>query len=557
MQLPESFNAAEFFVDRHLADGRGSRTALCCGGQQLTYREVADLVCRSASALYECGVGPGDRVLILLQDSPAFAAAFWGAIRLGAIAVPLNTYLNTDDYAFILADSEPRCLVAEECLLGKVLPAFGRRAENDMIGPESKGVRYNGHPQTVLVADGGSHSTKTGDSAASSKLTDCDGWHLTNFETALAQSRSKARAASTRIDDPTFWLYTSGSTGRPKAAIHRHRDMVACFENYARRVLDITAEDRAFSASKLFFAYGLGNALYFPAGAGAETILLRERATVERVLETLECYRPTLFYAVPSLYAALLESAEVPRSTWSSVRCAVSAGEALPAALWHKFHERFGIEILDGIGSTEMLHIFISNRRGDIVPGSSGQLVPGYEVRIVNDEGQETEAGAMGNLWVRGGSAAAGYWNRPELTRDTFREGWTLTGDQYRRDERGYFWHCGRSDDMMKVRGLWVSPLEIESALIAHPAVVECAVVGAVDDAGLTAPKAFVVFKESISPSTALLDDVQRHLKACLPRHKVPRWLVPVESLPKTATGKVQRFKLRQWWESTASIATH
>jgi benzoate-CoA ligase family protein len=311
-------------------------------------------------------------------------------------------------------------------------------------------------------------------------------------------------------------------------------------------VLNITPEDRSFSASKLFFAYGLGNALYFPAGAGSETFLLRERATVERVFDVLEHYRPTLFYAVPSLYAAMAESAAAPRGLWSSVRCAVSAGEALPAALWHRFRERFDVEILDGIGSTEMLHIFISNRAGRVVPGSSGELVPGYEARVVNDEGCDAESGAMGNLWVRGESAAAGYWNRPELTREIFRESWVATGDKYRRDEGGYFWHCGRSDDMMKVHGLWVSPLEIESALVAHPAIVECAVVGASDETGLTGPRAFVVFKESVFPSPALLDDLHRHLAQCLPRYKVPRWLVPVEGLPKTATGKIQRFRLRQ-----------
>ena len=558
-QLPDRFNAAEFFVDRNLAGGGGSRTAVHFGHESLTYEEVADLVWRGAAAFRECDVSPDDRVLILLEDSPAFAAAFWGAIRLGAIAVPLNTYLSADDYAFMLADSDPRCLVVEEHLLEKVLTAAGQPTEPDGTRPETAGGQGGGYSRTILIAGGDSHlGQRSADLPGASKFPEvAGGWRLRDLEMALAQSQPEGSATATHADDPAFWLYTSGSTGRPKAAIHQYGDMAVCFENYAKGVLEITAEDRVFSASKLFFAYGLGNALYFPAGAGAETILLRERATVERVRQILEHYRPTLFYAVPSLYAGLLELTDAPRSLWSSVRCAVSAGEALPAALWHRFRERFGIEILDGIGSTEMLHIFISNRAGKVEPGSSGTLVPGYEARIVDDEGREVDAGGMGNLWVRGESAAAGYWNRPELTRETFRGEWTLTGDKYRRDEHGNFWHCGRSDDMMKVQGLWVSPLEIESALIAHPAVVECAVVGAIDNVGLTGLKAFVVLKESASPSPALLDDVQRHLEACLPRYKVPRWLVPVESLPKTTTGKVQRFRLRQLGESTLSIATH
>ena len=542
MKLPERFNAAEYFVDGNLAGSRGSRIAIQSGDQRLTYQELADLVGRSAAALSECGVRPGDRVLILLEDSPAFAAAFWGAIRLGAIAVPLNTYLKADECAFMVADSDPRCLVVEEHLLEKVLPDSKYGAETRATG--ASGADYCRGPQTVLVAGAGS-SSKTGDRALGFEALDVrEGWSLRRFETALSQSQPQAQAAPTRGDDPAFWLYTSGSTGRPKAAIHRHRDMLLCLENYAKGVLRISAQDRAFSASKLFFAYGLGNALYFPAGVGAEAILMRERATAERVWEILDRYRSTLFYAVPSLYAALLESAETTPGLWSSVRCAVSAGEALPAALWHRFRERFGVEILDGIGSTEMLHIFISNRLGKVVPGSSGTLVQGYDARVVADDGRDAATGAMGNLWVRGESAAVGYWNRPELSCETFRDEWTVTGDKYRRDEHGQFWHCGRSDDMMKIHGLWVSPLEIESVLIAHPAVVECAVVGASNGAGLTEARAFVVLKESTSP--ALLDQVQRHLDARLPRYKVPRKLVPIESLPKTATGKVQRFKLRQ-----------
>jgi benzoate-CoA ligase len=511
VSIPEQFNVAGYFVDRHLDAGRADTLAVLFEDQKLTYRQVAEQVNRAANTFARQGVGREDRVLLLLLDSPALVAAFWGAIKLGAVAVPLNTLLTTADYEFMLRDSGARCLVVHDSLLEKVAPVLGRSSDLKM----------------VWVA---------GEARAGYE----------SFEAALARSSLEAAAAPTHRDAPAFWLYTSGSTGRPKAAIHLHHDMVYCLELFARQILQISARDRTFSVSKLFFAYGLGNALYFPFGVGASTVLLSERPNAEKIFQVIARYQPTLFFAVPTLYAAMLQVSAAEKDSLRSVRCAVSAGEALPASLWERFRDRFGISIVDAIGSTEMLHMFISNRPDDIVPGSSGRLIPGYEARIVDEQGNDLPPGQMGNLWIRGPSAAAGYWNRPELTRATFRGEWTLTGDKYISDERGTFFYCGRSDDMLKVSGLWVSPLEIETAVLAHPAVVECAVVGATDGDGLTKPKAFVVAKDASSASPQFEAELRDFLRSRLPGYKLPQWIVFADSLPKTATGKIQRFKLRE-----------
>ncbi len=514
LPIPERFNVAQYFVDRNLDEGRGDALAVLYQNQEFNYHQIAELVNRAANALRREGVDGEDRVLLLLLDSPAFVAAFWGAIKLGAIPIPANTLLTPNDYEFMLSDSGARFVVGEGSLLEKVASILGRL-------PELKAV-WVARPSGRIEA------------------------RHKSFEEELERSAPEAAAAPTHRDDPAFWLYTSGSTGRPKAAIHLHRDMVYSLELYAKGVLGITAQDRTFSTSKLFFAYGLGNALYFPFGVGASTVLLPERPSAEKVFEVVRRTRPTIFFAVPAVYAALVHAAEKEEFDFSSVRCAVSAGEALPAPLWEKFRERFGISILDGIGSTEMLHMFISNRSGDIVPGSSGRIVPGYAARIVDERGNEVPAGQMGELQISGESAAAGYRKRPELTEATFRGPWTATGDKYVCDERGSYWYCGRTDDMLKVSGLWVSPLEVETALLAHPLVLECAVVGATDNDGLTKPKACVVLKSPERHPAEIEAELDKFLRNRLPGYKVPRWIVIAESLPRTATGKIQRFKLRE-----------
>ena len=535
------FNAAEYFVDRNLAQGRGRSIAVLYGAAELTYQRVAELVNRAANALGRAGIGRGDRVVLVLLDSPAFVGAFWGAIKLGAVPVPVSTLLAADEYEFVLADSAARALIVDARLLDRVQPALDSRAALGSAGPGRWGdleFAWVASPAFGCGPVFGCGNKPLAMSAQDSGIQ--------SFDEACAASPTSSEAASTRAKDPAFWLYTSGSTGRPKAAIHLQDHMFYCARDYGGGVLGISSDDRTFSASKLYFAYGLGNGLYFPFGVGASTVLVPERPTADKVFEIIRRYRPTLFFAVPAVYTAVLHAADSQEADLSTVRSAVSAGEGLPAPLWERFRERFGISILDGIGSTEMLHMFISNRPGDVAPGSSGRLVPGYEARIVDERGDDVPEGELGELLIRGNSRAAGYWNRPELTRSTFRGEWTATGDKFRRDERGYFWHCGRTDDMLKVSGLWVSPMEIESALGAHPAVVECAVVGATDSDGLTRPKAFVVLNDAGLDSAGLEAELAAFLRCRLPGYKVPHWFVSIPSLPRTATGKVQRFKLRR-----------
>ena len=352
--------------------------------------------------------------------------------------------------------------------------------------------------------------------------------------------------APTTCDDACFWLYSSGSTGTPKGTVHVHSSMIATAELYGRPVLGIREDDVVFSAAKLFFAYGLGNSLSFPLAVGATAVLMAERPSPASVFERLKTHRPTIFYGVPTLYAAMLAAPQLPKRDEVAMRVCVSAGEALPADLGRRWTEHFGVEILDGIGSTEMLHIFLSNRPGAVRYGTSGKPVPGYQLRVVDDAGKDCELGEIGDLLVAGPSAAAGYWNNRERSRATFAGVWTRTGDKYTVDADGYYTYGGRSDDMLKVGGIFVSPFEVEAALLTHADVLEAAVVGIPDDAQLIKPKAFVVTKPGVQGTPALADALKQHVKDRLAPYKYPRWVEFVPELPKTATGKIQRFKLRQ-----------
>ena len=512
MDIPRAFNAATWFVDRHVAEGRASRLAVRYGGRDITYGDVRAGANRCGNALRRLGVGMEQRVVLLLPDGPEFVYAFWGALKIGAVPIPTNTLLKPRDYEYILNDSRAQVAIAGE----ELAPAI------EAVRPRLPCLRH-------LVVAGRAGPGQMGLS-----------------ELVTAESGELDPAATTK-DDVAFWLYTSGTTGTPKAAVHLHHDMVVCCEAFGRHVLEIGPEDRCFSVARLFFAYGLGNALYFPFHVGAATVLDPRRPEPVKVFEILTRERPTLFFAVPTAFAAMLQVVDAERLyDLRSVRLCLSAGEPLPKPIYERWRERFGLEILDGIGSTEMCHTFIANRRGQVRPGSSGTVVPGYEAKLVDDAGREVPVGEVGNLTVKGDSACSCYWNQHERTRQTIEGEWVRTGDKYTRDADGYFWYAGRSDDMIKAGGMWVSPAEVEGALTGHPAVVEAGVVGAEDKDELVKPFAFIVLASGHAPSPALEAELKAFVKQRLAPYKYPRWIVFVEELPKTATGKIQRFKLRE-----------
>src|SRR6266851_2395690 len=514
-ELPEYFNLAAHFLDAP-AEQYPQRVAIAGVARALTYEELAELANRAGNALRSQGVSRGDRVLIVLPDSPEFIAAFFGAAKIGAIAVPVNPFARSSDYIHYLKNSAPRAAIIHSESLAEFLPASS-------VLPQA---------QIVVAGEG---------------KTNLHGVSCARWGEWIAAASEKLAAADTSPGDPAFMLYTSGSGGAPKAAVHRHADMLATSRGFARGVLDLREEDVTFSVSKLFFAYGLGNGMYFPLAAGARTVLNPERTKVDRVIELVKLRQPTIFFAVPTFYAAILREMQEKNcnADFSSVRRCVSAGETLPAEIFNSWKRQFGIEILDGIGSTEMLHMFISSRPGGCRPGSCGFPVPGYEVKIVDDNGEEVRDGEIGNLWVRGASAFAEYWQIPELTARTKRGDWIVTGDKFICDSDGYYHYCGRADDMLKVAGMWVSPVEVENALLGHPHVAEAAVVGATDAQGLTYSVAHVVLRGGVQGTEKLAAEICEHVKARLVSYKVPREVRFCGELPKTATGKIQRFKLR------------
>ncbi len=518
--IPDQFNAATAFLDRNLAEGRSAKTAIFYEGKAYTYAQVAELSNRAGNGLLDLGIDMEQRVALLLLDSPEFAAAFFGAIKIGAVAVPMNTLLRPNDYVYMLNDSRAHVLLIHAALWEQVAPVFA----------EFKYLRH------IIVV--GTPPESSSLNATKIALHDFDEW--------VNHASSSLETVETGKDDSAFWLYSSGSTGFPKGCVHLQHDMTYCTEYYAKAVLGITEKDMTFSAAKLFFAYGLGNNLYFPFGVGASAVHYPGRPLPEDMFKVVEQHRPTIFFGVPTLYAGMLALPDAgKRFDFSSVRVCVSAGEALPADILRRFEDTFHVEVLDGIGSTEILHIFISNRAGEIRPGSTGKVVPGYEALIADEKGHAVPQGDIGNLLIKGDSITAYYWNKHEKTKDVINGHWIQTGDKYYQDEDGYFWYCGRSDDMLKVGGQWVSPVEVENALIAHPAVLETAVVGDFDSDELVKPKAYVVLKVGYEPSDALAEELKVFVKGRLAQFKYPRWIVFSHELPKTATGKIQRFVLR------------
>jgi 4-hydroxybenzoate-CoA ligase len=507
----DSYNAVSWLLDRNVDEGRGAKLAYNDTVSELTYRGLQQQTCRVANMMRRLGVRREERVAMIMLDTVDFPAVFLGAIRAGIVPVPLNTLLTSDQYAYVLADCRARVLFISEALLPVVKDIVGRMSDLDH----------------VVVSGRDAHGYK--------KLSD----------ELLAESDAFA-TAPTHPDEPAFWLYSSGSTGMPKGVRHLHANLAATADTYASQVLGIREDDVCLSAAKLFFAYGLGNAMTFPMSVGATTILNPERPTPATMFALMNKYNPTIFYGVPTLFAAMLNDETLnAQRAGTRLRICTSAGEALPESVGNAWKTRFGVDILDGVGSTELLHIFLSNAPGDIKYGTSGRPVPGYKVRLVNEAGADVGDGEVGELLVDAPSAGEGYWNQRSKSRRTFEGHWTRTGDKYVRDAEGRYTFCGRSDDMFKVSGIWVSPFEVESALITHPAVLEAAVVPEADPEGLLKPKAFVVLRAN-ADTGGLQDALKEHVKHKIGVWKYPRWIEVVDALPKTATGKIQRFKLRE-----------
>jgi benzoate-CoA ligase len=505
----EHYNAAVDLIERNLA-ARPEKIAYIDERGSYSFAELAERVNRCANALTGLGLALETRVMVCLLDTIDFPSVFLGAIKAGLVPVAVNTLLTSSDFDFMLRDSRAQALIVSEPLLPAFEPILGNQ------------------PFLKQVIVSGDQSSK----------------HARLQELMAAAGRDFT-AAPTRADDACFWLYSSGSTGTPKGVVHVQTSMIRTAELYAQPILGIKEKDVVFSAAKLFFAYGLGNALTFPLSVGATTVLLSDRPTPQAVCRILREYRPTIFYGVPTLYSALLASPDLPKREELNLSCCTSAGEALPPDVGRRWLDHTGVDILDGLGSTEMLHIFLSNRPGDVRYGSTGKPVPGYDIRLVDEEGKPVAKGDIGELQVAGPSGAAYYWNNRDKSRNTFLGPWTRSGDKYTESEDGYFTYSGRNDDMLKVSGIWVSPFEVESALASHAAVLEAAVVGQADENGLVKPKAYVVLRPNVPQTPELAGNLQQHVKGRLAPYKYPRWIEFVAELPKTATGKIQRFKLR------------
>ena len=498
--LPLKYNAAEWFVGRHVRDGRGDSLAIIDGEGELTYAKLDDGVRRFAGAIRDAGVRRDERIAFIAPDSRWLSIGFWGAIANGSIAVPVNTLLKAPDYRYVVEDCGARIAVIDPSLV----------------------------------------------SASDLASTDAEVWTIDEMRARCAAAAPRDNYVQTHRDGFAFILYSSGTTGEPKGVVHLQHDMWVCCETYGKTVLDMRAGDRCFSVAKLFFAYGLGNAQYFPFHVGAAAVLFGGRPAPQAVFEQVRRHRPTLFFGVPTAYANMLTAMdEGADADFSSVRLCASAGEALPAAILERWRARTGIDILDGIGSTEICHIFLTNRRGEIRGGSTGRPVDGYEVRIIDEKGADVSAGELGDLLVRGDSTMGFYWNKHDATTAALRGEWIRTGDKYLKDSDGFFFHGGRTDDMIKSGGIWVSPVEVEGALIRHPAVAECAVVGVADNDGLDKPHGVVVLRAGVAASEATEAELRAFVKQSLAPYKCPKKITFVRELPKTATGKLKRYLLR------------
>lgn len=507
LNFSSPFNVAVPFIDRHVAEGRGQMVALRHPHGDVTYSQLAENVSRAGNALLDLGFKPGERLLMASLDDPMFFYVFWGAIKAGIIPIAASTFLKGSDYDFLVADSQCAGFVYSSALASEAAAARGSDLNLRLMLP------MDGDNSIAKRMEGASPHLEP---APTTPTTDC------------------------------FWLYSSGSTGNPKGVVHVHRDMVVTSERYGRRIAGIDPDDIVFCASKLFFSFGFGGGMTFPLWRGASIVVQPERTTATLALDYIENSGATVFFGVPTLYGQMVQELEKRPRKLSRLRRCLSAGEALPAPIFNKWMDLTGVSILDGIGSTEVLHIFVSNRIDDIRPGTSGRPVPGYEVKIVDENGQPVRQGDVGTLWVKGESNARCYWNNSEKTAETMRGEWLNTGDMYYVDSDGYYVNAGRGDDMLKVGAMWCSPIEIESKLLEHPKVREAAVIGRADENSLIKPAAYLVLSDPKDENEQTVAELQKFCKEQLAGYKYPRWFHFVSELPKTATGKIQRFKLRQ-----------
>jgi benzoate-CoA ligase family protein len=510
--IPQYYNITTKLIDEQVEKGLGDKTCILYKDQTYSYRDMQNMINKVGNTLYILGVRMEQRVMLVMYDCPEAFAAFYGAIKIGAVPIPINYMYTMDDYRYLLNNSRATTVIAHEDFIDEI----------------------EGYKEKLLYLQ---NTVILGKKKRANHI---------EFHDIVDRCSDKLNVAYTTFEDAAFWNYTSGSTGVPKAAVHLQHDVFSCIDNYAKATLGLNQDDILLSASKFFFAYGLGNSFIYPPGVGASVVLLPDRPQSETVFETIQKYKPTVFFGIPTLYANMLQVEDAEKKyDLSSLRICTSAGEALPREIFNQWKKRFGLEILDGIGSTELLHIFISNRPGDVKPGSSGKIVTGYHARIVNDKGDDVPDGEVGNLQVKGESTAAYYYRHHDKTKESMLGDWFNTGDKYYRDAEGYYYYCGRGDDMLKVGGIWVSPIEIEDTLISHPAVLEAAVVAKNDEHFLIKPKAYIVLKKGYEPSEALGKEIQAYVKKTIAPYKYPRWVEFMKELPKTATGKIQRFKLR------------
>ena len=517
LKLPDRFNAADYFVDRNVREGRGEKVAVICEDRKLTYKQIQEGVNRVGNALRSLDVRMEERVALLLLDTEIYPMAFFGAIKIGAVPINLNTLMRPKDYSYFCNDSRARVLIVSAALIENI----------NLVRDELAFIKH------IIVVDGPGNP---GD---------------IDFNSWLEPQSTQLECAPTNPCDSCFWLYSSGSTGQPKGTVHLQHDMVFAAETYGKQILQVNEDDVCFSAAKLFFAYGLGNGLYFPFSVGATAVYHPGRPTPDAMYEVINANGVTIFYGVPTLFGSMLTQ----DGNLGAVKICVSAGEALPPEIFKRWKERFDVSIMDGIGSTEIAHIFISNRRDSMRPGSTGKLVPGYHARIVDENFNDLPVGEVGTLLIKGDSIAACYWNKHEKTKTTMLGEWINTDDKFFRDEDGYFFYVGRSNDMLKVGGIWVSPIEVEACLMEHPVVFEAAVIGSPDKEGLIKPMAFVVLHQGKAPSTELEKELKAYVKTKLAHYKYPRWVHFVEELPKTATGKIKRFMLKDYLLDDASVA--